>query len=176
MENNTTIDTSESENKTNQGESSDEFEKQCELLLSRITVNYREQRNEIKNLIKLHKKEVKNIKNNKNKNKKKTGIMKPGNVPDKLADFVGIAKGTKMSRPDLTNLISSEFERRGLYHKKDRRIIIPDDDVMKLFNLSKEAQKSNDPKDENGLNFFNLQKHIARIYDESNNTTLSLTA
>ncbi len=148
-----------------------DFEKQCELLLNKISDNYKEQRDDIKNLMKLHKKEMRNIKGNKRQKsgKSKTGFTKPSIVPDKLAEFVGINKGTEMARTDLTKLIFQEFQRRELYHKQDRRIIIPDDDVIKLFNLSKESQKSNNPKDKNGLNIFSIQKFITQIYNEVDN-------
>jgi|694.fasta_scaffold127982_2 hypothetical protein len=149
-----------------------DFEKQCELLIEKITNNYREQRDEIRNLIKLHKRDMKALgKNKSNKNPKdKTGFTKPSVVPDKLADFVGIKKGTELPRTELTGLIFQEFKKRGLYHKKDKRIIVPDNDVKKLFNLPKDADKSTNPKDINGLNFFNLQKYIAKCYNEFNNS------
>lgn len=147
-----------------------DFEKQCDLLLNKITANYKEQRNEIRNLVKLHKKEIRNIKGNKRakSTNNKNGFTKPNVVPDKLADFVGIDKGTEMARTELTKLIFQEFQRRNLYHKKDRRIIIPDNDVIKLFNLSEESQKSNNPRDKNGLNIFSIQKYITQLYNETN--------
>jgi len=145
-----------------------EFIEQCDILLEKITKNYKEQRDDIKKLIKLHKKEIRSIKKNKrNKlSKDKTGFTKASVVPDKLAEFLRINKGTEMSRTEVTSLLCKEFNSRNLYHKQDRRIIIPDDDVKKLFNLSKDSDKSNNPKDKNGLNFFNLQTHIARCYNE----------
>lgn len=154
----------------NSEESESEFTKQCDVILEKLTKNYKEQRDEIRNLIKLHKKELRSIKKQKRTriSKDKTGFTKPGVIPDKLAEFVGLNKGTEMSRTKLTKLICQEFENRNLYHKKDRRIIVPDDEVKTLFNLPKDADKSNDPKDKNGLNFYNLQKYIAECYNEFN--------
>jgi len=148
-----------------------DFEKQCELLLNKISINYKEQRDEIRNLMKLHKKEMRNIKGNtrKKSSNNKNGFTKPRCIPDKLAEFVKINKGTEMSRTNLTKLIFQEFQCRGLYHTQDRRIIIPDDDVIKLFNLSKESQKSNNPKDKNGLNIFSIQTYITQLYNEVDN-------
>ena len=147
-----------------------EFNQKCELLLEKITNNYKEQRDDIKSLMKLHKKEMKNAKKNKRtKNvKTKTGFTKPTIVPNKLADFVGVDHGTEMSRTKLTKLISDEFKKRNLGYEKDKRVIIPDDEVKKLFNLSDDAVKSRDPKDKNGLNFYTLQKHIAHCYNTAN--------
>jgi len=149
-------------------ESESEFIKRCEILLINITKNYREQRDEIRNLMKLHKQELKyNIKNKRTKkNKDNIGFTKATTVPDKLADFVGLEKGVKMSRPELTKLLCNEFKKRNLYYKKDERVIIPDNDVKQLFSLPKDADKSTDPKDKNGLNFYNLQHYVAKCYKE----------
>ena len=161
------------EDKLNSDSDESEFTKQCEFLLEKITKNYKDQRDEIRNLVKLHKKELKNIKKVKRSrgNKDKTGFTKPTIVPDKLANFVGLAKGSEISRTELTGLLCKEFKKRNLYYKKDRRIIIPDDDVKKIFNLPKDAEKSTNPKDKNGLNFYNLQKYIAECYNDFNNNT-----
>ncbi|QKF94042.1 SWIB/MDM2 domain-containing protein [Fadolivirus algeromassiliense] len=157
-------------NKVIQSEDNSEFMKQCDLLLEKITKNYKEQRDDIRNLVKLHKKELKNARKKKAKiTKDKTGFTKPTPVPENLANFLGLPKGTEMPRTELTGLLCKEFTKRNLYHKDDRRIIIPDDDVTKLFNLPKSAEKSTDPKDKNGLNFYNLQKHIAKCYNEQYN-------
>lgn len=152
------------------GDPHSEFIKQSELLLEKITKNYKEQRDDIRNLVKLHKKEIRSIKKNKRtrKTKDKTGFTKPSVVPDKLTEFLGINKGMELSRTELTALLCKEFNQRNLYHKKDRRIIVPDNDVKKLFNLPKDSDKSNNPKDKNGLNFYNLQTYIARCYNEFN--------
>lgn len=150
-------------------EQDSEFVKKCDILLIKITKNYREQRDEIRNLIKLHKHELKNVNKNKKskKIKDKIGFTKPSIVPDKLAEFLKLEKGTKMSRPELTKLLCIEFKKRNLFYKKDERVIIPDNDVKKLFCLPKDADKSTDPKDKNGLNFYNLQHYVAQCYNES---------
>lgn len=144
-----------------------DFIQQCEKLIEKLKKNSKEQRDEVKNLIKLYKKEVRTIKKTKKKRnmKDKTGFTKPEFIPDKLADFVNIPKGTVMSRTELTNLLYKEFEKRNLYYKNDKRVIIPDQDVKKLFDLSNDSDKIIDPKDKNGLNFYNLQKHIAKCYN-----------
>lgn len=143
-----------------------EFVERCELLLRKIRNDYIEQRNEIKCLIKLHKKELKKARKEKKPRnvKAKTGFAKPTTIPNKLADFVHIARGTEISRIKLTKLISDEFKKRNLRYEKDKRVIIPDEEVKKLFNLSDETVNSRNPKDINGLNFYTLQKHIAGCY------------
>ena len=156
--------------KSNVSDEDSEFTKKCEELIDKITKNYKEEREEIRNLVKLHKKELKNSKKKKTNSKKKdkTGFTKPSIVPDNLANFLGLQKGTVISRTELTGLLCKEFNKRNLYHQNDRRIIIPDEEVRKLFNLPKTAEKSSDPKDKNGLNFYNLQKYIANCYNDFN--------
>jgi len=168
---------SEELNDDTNNDQSIEFEQQCEFVLKKLTDNYREQREEIRNLIKLHNKDMKTISKTKHKKnnhpkKDKSGFTKPSVIPDKLATFVGIKKGSVMSRTELTGLICNEFKKRNLYYEHDKRVIIPDEDVKKLFNLSDNAVKSTNPKDKDGLNFYNLQKYIAECYNEYNNTVI----
>jgi hypothetical protein len=170
MQNKLTI--SQSEEDTS--EEISEFEEECNKLLIKITENYREQRNDIRNLVKLYKKETK-IKQKKSKVVNQSGFNKSCAVPNKLLDYLKIEKNTVMTRGKLTSLLSKEFEKRGLYHPTDRRIILPDDELKKLFNLPPNSDKSDDCKDPNGLNFYNLQKYIAIIYNENKNVNQVLT-
>ena len=142
----------------------------CDELIKDITLTYKKQKEQIKNLVKLHKKELKLIHKNKNKNKTKTGFTKANKVPDRIADFVGIEKGTLLARTEVTSLLMQEFKKRNLLYSKDKRIIIPNNDIKKLFvNLPNSTEFSNDPKDPNGLNIFTLQTHLSYCYDESLN-------
>lgn len=166
------IENKEEREKLNSSESEEsEFVKQFEFLLEKITKNYKEQRDEIRNLIKLHKKELKCAKKTKRtrNQRDKTGFTKPEIVPDKLADFVDIKRGTMMSRTELTKLLCKEFTKRNLYYKNDKRVIIPDELVKNLFNLPNNADKSINPRDKDGLNFYNLQTYIAKCYNEFKN-------
>lgn len=142
----------------------------CEALLDKITVQYRQQREEIRDLIKLHRKELKSYKKHKKNKllKDKSGFTKETPVPDGLAQFLKLEKGTLMSRPQVTALLCEEFKRRGLYYTEDKRVIRPDADVKKLFNLQDNVDSSINARDNNGLNFFNLQKYIAKCYNDYN--------
>ncbi len=147
-----------------------EFIIKCEDLIKEITINYKSQRDQIRNLIKLHKKELKNAKKNKsnNKPKAKTGFTKPSKVPDKIANFIGIEKGTLMPRTKVTSLLIEEFKKRNLLYHKDKRIIIVNGDIRKLFPKLPESKiQSTDPKDQNGLNLYNLQTYITYAYDDT---------
>ena len=131
----------------NENINTNDFETQCDLILKKMTNNYRQQREE-------------------RSDEDKSGFTNPSIVPDKLADYVGLEHGTIMSRTELTALICDEFKKKGLFLESDKRVIIPDDEVKKLFKLSDSASKSINPKDKDGLNFYNLQKYIAECYKE----------
>lgn len=101
-----------------------EFNQKCELLLEKITNNYKEQRDDIKSLMKLWlKKENEECqeKINELRMSRQKRIYKPTIVPNKLADFVGVDHGTEMSRTKLTKLISDEFKKKEIWvTKKDK--------------------------------------------------------
>jgi hypothetical protein len=94
----------------------------------------------------------------------KTGFAKSSLVPDKIADFLNIPKGTSMSRPVVTKYIYRELKNRGLYYENDKRVLRVDDDVCEMFNLPKNVNHITDPKDPNGFNLFNFQKKVASCY------------
>ena len=48
--------------------------------------------------------------------------------------------------------------------RKDKRILRTDPDIRRVLGVTEEVDMSIDPKDPNGLNFFTLQKHIAKVY------------
>jgi chromatin remodeling complex protein RSC6 len=159
-------DTKSNQTKT---ESDTEFVKECEILLDKITKSYKEQRNEIRHLIKLHKKEMKLAKKTKKHigRREKTGFTKPSPIPDKLAEFIHVERGTEMSRTDLTKRIYYELHHRNLYYKNDKRVLRADNDIKKIFNLPENVNQSTNPNDKNGFNFYNLQTYIAKCYNEN---------
>lgn len=152
-----------------------EFTLLCESLLEKITKNYKEQKDDIKKLLKMHRNELRNAKKTtkKRKNNIKTGFTKPEKVPDKLAKFLGLNLGTVLPRTNITKKVYDEIKNRGLLYEKDKRVIRADKELLKLFDLTENVNKSVDPYDKNGINFFNLQRYIAKVYsdDETNNST-----
>ena len=152
---------------TDQSEKSD-FVIQCEELIKDITLTTKKQKEQIQNLIKLHNKEIKLSQKYKpaTKTKTKTGFTKSSRVPDKIADFIGIERGTFLPRTKVTSQLMEEFKKRNLLYSKDKRIIIPNNEVRNLFSDLPESKVfSNDPKDPNGLNIFTLQTHLTSCYE-----------
>lgn len=156
--------------KPDQNES--EFLQECEAMLIKINQEHKERKDELKRIIKLHKIELKNAENTKKvkrKKKKQTGFTRSEVVPDGIAKLIGLNKGSVMPRTEVTKEIYKVIQERDLYYTKDKRVLRADNEIMKLFSLSKNVNKSTDPKDKKGFNFYNLQSYIAKCYNEQDN-------
>lgn len=85
---------------------------------------------------------------NKPKKKKKYGFASPSSISNKLATFLNIPPDTKISRTEVTKLISEYVKLNNLQNLSDKTEIIPDLPLSQLIN------HSNDDK----LTFFSIQK------------------
>jgi chromatin remodeling complex protein RSC6 len=79
-----------------------------------------------------------------------SGFAKPTKISDELCAFLGVPKGTEMSRTQVTRSINSYVKQHNLYDPKNRRIILPDAAMKKILTLK--------PGEE--LSFFTLQRAI----------------
>ena len=143
---------------------------------------------EIKNIIKKMDKHT--YKNDINKNKlikknilvkKEKGFAEEKLVPEPIQIFFNLEKGVKMSRTKVGGLFQEYLKKNNLKgninekNKMDKRIYKIDDNLAKLFGLSKEEiEKINScsspiVKYPNGYNFFNYQTWIKKIYNENEN-------
>lgn len=147
-------------------EESDEFTKYCDEYLKQLSTEYKEKKNQIRQMMKLHKQSVTNARRNtrKRRSNTQTGFTKPEVVPSGLAKFIGVQEGTEMPRTELTKIVYKKISDRGLFYENDKRVLRADDEILRVFNLSKKVNESTDPHDDNGLNFYNIQRHIARCY------------
>jgi len=132
-------------------------------LIDKINLFAKEQKNEIRQLKKMYQKQFKQI-NKQTQNKRVTGFTKTEVVPKKLAKLIGIEYGCKMNRTELTKKVYSVLKDRGLYYKKDKRVLRVDSEIKKIFNLGDDVNNITDPNDKNGFNFYNIQKYIAECY------------
>jgi len=133
--------------------------------IDEIIVNLKKQIKQLRLLKKRYRKDVNIASKLKKKRDIKTGFAKSSIVPDKIADFLNIPKGTEMPRPLVTKHIYTELKNRGLYYENDKRVLRVDDDVCQMLNLSKNVNNIIDPKDPNGFNLFNFQKLVAGCYN-----------
>ena len=109
------------------------------------------QKEVIKERKELLKKSTKNIKKKKKKNSL-SGFAVPTKITNELAEFLNLDKDTEISRTDVTSLICKYIKDNNLQNPDNKKIIIPDEKLKKLFNgyLSEEDQ----------LEFFNIQSYL----------------
>jgi len=90
------------------------------------------------------------------KNKpRKTGLTKPMNISQELSDFINTDVNTKVARTDVTKRISAYIKDNNLQNPLDKRIIIPNESLKKLFEGYDDTHK---------LSYFNLQRFISHHY------------
>lgn len=89
--------------------------------------------------------------NNQTQPSLKTRFTTPTKISDELADFLGIERGTKMARNEITRVINKYIRNNNLQDIKNKRNINPDEKLSRLFKLT--------PDDE--LTYFNLQRYLS---------------
>lgn len=99
----------------------------------------------------LHKKSNKSNKKKKKKNSL-SGFAVPTKITKELAEFLKLDENTEISRTDVTSLICKYIKDNNLQNPDNKKIIIPDYRLKKLFNgyLGEEDQ----------LEFFNIQTYL----------------
>ena len=96
----------------------------------------------------------KSSKNNKKKKKKNSlsGFAVPTKITNELAEFLNLDNDIEISRTDVTSLICKYIKDNNLQNPDNKKIIVPDERLKKLFNgyLSENDQ----------LEFFNIQSYL----------------
>ena len=104
------------------------------------------------------KKIVDKVQKKKEKAKKSpSGFAKPCKISDELCDFIGIAKGTELSRTDITRHINSYVKEHNLNNPENRREFFPDKKLKSILNV----------KDGEKVTYFVLQRLIAHHFPPS---------
>ena len=80
-----------------------------------------------------------------------SGFVKPTQISEELAAFLGKSKGTEMARTEVTKEINAYIRANKLQDPKNGRIILADAKLSKLLSLKKEDE----------LTYFNLQKYMS---------------
>ena len=139
-------------------------------------------KNRLKKFYKLTCKEVtKASKNKKNSSKRSpTGFDKPCDVPLSLKTLLNINDGEQVARPIITKKIYEYIDSNNLRDTADKRVLRVNDNLAKALNLTSQEVKvinaSTSPKDKSGLNFYNIQKYIKKMYTYVSATTTTTTA
>ncbi|AGC01834.1 SWIB/MDM2 domain-containing protein [Acanthamoeba polyphaga moumouvirus] len=148
--------------KSNKKNIDEDFDKKAEIIMEKLRQNYLEQKkliNDFRELKATHKKEIKciNKSNSRSNSGKHTGFNKPEPVPPSLKSLLKI-KDDKLPRSKITNLIYQYFTDNNMYNTKTKKEIIPNSKIRKIFGM----------KDDDVMNFYNLQTWLKKVYNESN--------
>ncbi|AVL94690.1 SWIB/MDM2 domain-containing protein [Moumouvirus australiensis] len=147
--------------KSNKKNLDEDFDKKAEVIMEKLRQNYLEQKkliNDFRELKATHKKEIKCVyKSNARSNSgKQTGFNKPEPVPSSLKSLLKI-KEDKLPRSKITNLIYQYFTDNNMYNSKTKKEIIPNSKIRKIFGM----------KDDDVMNFYNLQTWLKKVYSEN---------
>ena len=123
----------------------------------RIHVNTLQQ--QIRQLEKNVKKEMKGLKKvaekSKNKgNKKPSGFANPTKVTKELCEFMNKQEGTQIARTEVTRALISYIKSNNLQNKSNKKIILPDQKLKFLLGINEEQE----------LTYFNLQKYMNKHF------------
>ena len=126
----------------------------------RIQVNTLQQ--QIRQLEKNIKKEMKVLKKvsekSKNKgNKKPSGFANPTKVTKELCEFMNKQEGTQIARTEVTRALISYIKLNNLQNKANKKIILPDEKLQFLLGINEEQE----------LTYFNLQKYMNKHFISS---------
>ena len=166
-------------------ESENFFETQYLDLLKNLT-NTQENltllKNNLKRFYKVTEKQLTKLNKSKrynNKNRSPTGFGKVKPVPQSLKTLLNLDDNVEMTRPAVTKKLYEYIDTHNLRSEEDKRIIKVNDNLSKAFKLTKDQVKSinssKSVKDDTGLNFYNIQKYVATLYQEvdTSSTTTS---
>ncbi len=79
-----------------------------------------------------------------------SGFAKPTKISDEMCDFLGVPRGTEMSRTDVTRKINAYVKQYNLNKPDNKRIILPDAKLKKILGVTGNEEVS----------FFVLQRYI----------------
>ena len=93
---------------------------------------------------------------------KNNGFSKPVEISPELNKFLGLEKGQKIARTDVTKGITKYIKEHELQDKNDKRIILADTKLKKLLNSGEKKLSSDVP-----LTYFNLQTYLKHHYPKT---------
>jgi chromatin remodeling complex protein RSC6 len=79
-----------------------------------------------------------------------SGFAKPTKISDEMCDFLGVPRGTELSRTDVTRKINAYVKEHNLNKPDNKRIILPDPKLKKILGVTGNEEVS----------FFVLQRYI----------------
>jgi chromatin remodeling complex protein RSC6 len=97
------------------------------------------------------------------KPRKKSGFALPLQVTDELCEFMGVVRGTKIARTEVTKYLNIYIREKNLKDLEKKSIIVPDETLWKI--LGEEARDKE-------ITHFTIQKYINKhfVTSKKNNT------
>jgi chromatin remodeling complex protein RSC6 len=135
--------------------------------LAEATKALKEAQQDFKLMTRVHQREVKSARKNKrqhsngeSKRLNPSGFNKPTLVPESLVKFLLLEPGVEMPRTKVTSALYAYVKSNGLQShmvegKLDKRTIVPDDKLRKLFSLGKDET----------IEFKTFQTHVSKLYN-----------
>ncbi|XWV25262.1 SWIB/MDM2 domain-containing protein [Tupanvirus deep ocean] len=141
-----------------------DFDKKIEEIREALRENYAQQKklmNDLKELMALHKKELKlSAKSgNRSNSGKHTGFNKPEPVPPPLKNLLKIEEDM-LPRSTITKLMYQYFTDNKMYNRKTKKEIVPNKKIKEIFGMN----------DGDVINFYNLQTWLKKVYNENSAT------
>ena len=135
-----------------QGEEINNSHKLMLQLLKKTNKSYaRERRDYDKNLAR----ERRRARKDPNRKKREpSGFAVATDISDKLCDFLGVPKGTQLSRTDVTRKVTTYIREKNLQISNNRRAFKPDKALKGILGDLQDVDK------EKGFTYFNLQRYI----------------
>ena len=93
---------------------------------------------------------------------KNNGFSKPVDISPELIKFLGLEKGQKLARTEVTKGITKYIKEHELQDKNDKRIILADTKLKKLLSGGEKKLTSDVP-----LTYFNLQTYLKHHYPKT---------
>lgn len=132
---------------------SNDFEARLEEIRTALKHNYVQQKklsNDLKELVSLHKREMKRKPVH---STRQTGFNKPEKVPESLKTLLDIDED-QLPRTEVTKKLYQYFSDNNMYNKKTKKEIIPNDELRDIFGMD----------DDDTITFYNLQAWLKRVY------------
>ena len=82
------------------------------------------------------------------------GFAKPAKITDEMHEFLGVPKGTEISRTDVTRRVNAYIKEHNLYNPTNKRIILPDAKLRKILGAAPDQE----------VTFFNLQRFLSASF------------
>ena len=83
-------------------------------------------------------------------NRKPSGFARPSKISDKLCSFMNKPKGSELARTEVTQYLIAYIKNNKLQNESNKRLINPDKELKTLLGI----------KDNDKLDYFNLQSYM----------------